>query len=62
MLAPPKAVMGSLNNADFEKLVESSLIKAKYAIAVDPESAYEILPKRINEKLAEQSELPIETM
>jgi len=40
MLTPPRAVMGPLNSADFLQLVESSPLKAKYAIAVDPESAY----------------------
>ncbi len=56
MLTPPKAVMGPLNGADYQKLTESSDLTAKYAEAINPESAYEILTKRVNEKLAEQEE------
>lgn len=53
MLTPPRSVMGPLPNADFEQLVLSSQVYAKYKDAIDPESAYDILTKRINEQAAE---------
>lgn len=53
MLTPPRSVMGPLPNADFEQLVLSSQVYAKYKDAIDPESAYDILTKRINEQTAE---------
>ena len=56
MLTPPKAVMGPLSSTDYQKLIDSSDLTAKYAEAIDPESAYEILTKRVNEKLAEHEE------
>ncbi|PWS26972.1 ATPase [Pedobacter yonginense] len=52
MLTPPRAAMGPLTAADFEKVVQSSPMYAKYKDAIDPESAYEILTKRINEQTA----------
>lgn len=51
MLTPPRSVMGPMNAADYNSLVSSSSLTAKYAVSVDPESAYEILTKRVNEKL-----------
>ncbi|MFD2289009.1 DUF853 family protein [Pedobacter petrophilus] len=51
MLAPPRSVMGPLSAVDFEKLVNSSPMYAKYKDAIDPESAYEILTKKINDQV-----------
>ena len=53
MLTPPRSIMGPLPNADFERLVLGSPVYAKYKDAIDPESAYEILTKRINDQTAE---------
>ncbi|NTE03303.1 DUF853 family protein [Agrobacterium tumefaciens] len=50
MLTPPRATMGPLTSVDFEKLVQSSQMFAKYKDLIDPESAYEILTKRINDQ------------
>jgi DNA helicase HerA-like ATPase len=50
MLTPPRAVMGPLTAADFDKLVTASPMFAKYKDPIDPESAYDILTKRINEQ------------
>lgn len=59
MLTPPRAVMGPLNDSDYQKLVESSSLTAKYKEAIDPESAYEILTNRVNEKLAAEEDAPV---
>jgi DNA helicase HerA-like ATPase len=56
MLTPPRAIMGPLALADYNSLVQASPMTTKYAEAVDPESAYEILTKRVNDKLGEQGE------
>lgn len=50
MLTPPRSVMGPLSPADFEHLVNNSKMYAKYKDAIDPESAYEMLTKRINDQ------------
>ena len=46
MLTPPKAVMGPLSSADCQQLIAASDLTAKYAEAIDSESAYEILTNR----------------
>jgi DNA helicase HerA-like ATPase len=56
MLTPPRAIMGPLSAADFNGLIQTSDLTAKYQESIDPESAYEILTKRVNEKLAEEEE------
>ncbi|WP_316842813.1 helicase HerA-like domain-containing protein [Pedobacter gandavensis] len=53
MLTPPKALMGPLNAVDYEKLIQSCPMNKKYGTTIDPESAYEILTKRLNEQLAD---------
>ena len=60
LLTPPRAVMGPLSTAEYQQLVNSSDLAAKYAEALDSESAYEILTKRVNEKLAEEEEISVE--
>lgn len=52
MLTPPRASMSPLIPGDFEKLIQASAMYGKYKDAVDPESAYDILTKRINEQTA----------
>ncbi|SMC66635.1 helicase HerA-like domain-containing protein [Pedobacter nyackensis] len=54
MLTPPKAIMGPLAIADYNALVQASPMTAKYQETIDPESAYDILTKRINDKQIEQ--------
>ncbi|WP_214228744.1 helicase HerA-like domain-containing protein [Pedobacter sp. B4-66] len=56
MLTPPRAIMGPLSTADYNNLIQSSDLTAKYQESIDPESAYEMLTKRVNEKLAEEEE------
>lgn len=56
MLTPPRAIMGPLTAAAYNDLIRSSAMTAKYQETIDPESAYEILTKRINDRLAVQDE------
>jgi len=57
MLTPPRAVMGPLTSADFDKLVTASPMYGKYKETIDPESAYDILTKRINEQIAAEEQV-----
>ncbi|WP_421942484.1 helicase HerA-like domain-containing protein [Pedobacter sp.] len=57
MLTPPRAVMGPLTAADFDKLVTASSMYGKYKDTIDPESAYDILTKRINEQIAVEEQV-----
>jgi DNA helicase HerA-like ATPase len=54
MLTPPRSIMGPLTNAEYIALTQSSAMTKKYQETIDPESAYEILTNRINEKQAAQ--------
>lgn len=56
-LSPPRALMGSLSAADLDTLMQSSSLYQKYQEVLDPESAYDLLSKRVNEKLAEDEEI-----
>lgn len=56
MLTPPRAIMGPLTTAEYNALTQSSAMTKKYQEIIDPESAYDILTKRVNEKLSEQQE------
>ncbi|WP_449437629.1 helicase HerA-like domain-containing protein [Pedobacter steynii] len=60
MLTPPRAIMGPLSAADYNSLIQSSELTAKYQESIDPESAYEILTKRVNDKLAEEESEEVE--
>jgi len=62
MLTPPRAIMGPLTAVDFDKVVTGSSMYAKYKDPIDPESAYDILTKRINDQtaVAEQQKLEVE--
>lgn len=55
-LIPPRASMSPLSPADADSLMQSSTVFGKYQEVIDPESAYDILSKRVNEKLAEDEE------
>lgn len=55
-LIPPRAIMGPLSAADCDTLMQSSSLYQKYQEVIDPESAYDILSKRVNEKLVEEKE------
>ncbi|QRR02248.1 helicase HerA-like domain-containing protein [Dyadobacter sandarakinus] len=48
-LLPPTSVMGPMTQADYDKHVTSSDLYLKYKDPVDPESAYEILTRRMED-------------
>lgn len=48
-LLPPASVMGPLSTADYENRYRNSSLYRKYKDTVDPESAYEILTRRVEE-------------
>ncbi|MBM3400911.1 MAG: DUF853 family protein [Bacteroidetes bacterium] len=54
-LFPPRAVMGPMSEADCDTLMQSSPIYQKYQEVIDPISAYDILTRRIQEKMKEES-------
>jgi uncharacterized protein len=55
-LVPPRSVMGPLTTADYENHVRSSDLYKKYKDPIDPESAYEILSKRMDAAAAAAQE------
>ncbi len=52
-LIPPRASMSPLPLVDAEVLMKGSDNFSKYQEVIDPESAYDILTKRVEQKLAE---------
>ncbi|WP_017258470.1 helicase HerA-like domain-containing protein [Pedobacter arcticus] len=59
-LTPPRAVMGPMANIDCEKLMQSSDLYKKYQETLDPESAFEILNARVQQKMEEkQAEIAV---
>lgn len=48
-LLPPTSIMGPMTQADYENHVTSSDVYLKYKDPIDPESAYEMLSKRMEE-------------
>jgi DNA helicase HerA-like ATPase len=46
-LAPPSSVMGPLDGKEYQQVIDTSDLNKKYKVAIDPESAYEILSRRI---------------
>lgn len=61
-LIPPRAIMGPLSEADCDTLMQSSTLYQKYQEVIDPQSAYDILTKRVNEKMAEEDEIKQRTI
>ncbi|OJV21043.1 MAG: ATPase [Dyadobacter sp. 50-39] len=55
-LMPPASVMGPMVQADYDKHVQQSDVYAKYKDPVDPESAYEILTRRMEEQARKETE------
>ncbi|PWJ60280.1 hypothetical protein CLV98_101461 [Dyadobacter jejuensis] len=54
-LTPPRSIMGPMPQADYERQFNASDLYQKYKDPVDPESAYEILTKRM-ERVAQAEE------
>lgn len=61
-LIPPRAIMGPMSEADCDTLMQSSTLYEKYQEVIDPQSAYDILTKRVNEKMAEEDEIKQRTI
>ncbi|WP_149240596.1 helicase HerA-like domain-containing protein [Dyadobacter sp. 32] len=49
-LLPPNSIMGPMTQADYENHVTSSDVYLKYKDPIDPESAYELLTKRMDDQ------------
>lgn len=54
MLTPPRSIMGPLTTTEYIALTQASSMTKKYQETIDPESAYDILTKRVNDKQTEQ--------
>lgn len=55
MVRPPAGRMGPITDAERAAIIAASPLKGKYDTAVDSESAYEILQKRVEEAQAEMA-------
>jgi hypothetical protein len=53
-LAPPTSVMGPLPAAECLAMMQASEVYHKYTASVDPESAHEILSRRMEDARADQ--------
>jgi len=53
LIAPPTARVGPVTPAERKAVIAASPFKGKYDQTVDPESAYEVLQKRTNERTAQ---------
>lgn len=53
-LAPPASVMGPLEADEYKALIKGSGMNAKYREAFDPQSAFEILSKRMDQQAVEE--------
>src|SRR5437868_15038460 len=49
MVRPPSARVGPITPEERKAILAKSPVKGKYDTAVDPESAYEVLQKRLHE-------------
>ncbi len=52
LIAPPVSRVGPITNAELAEVQESSPFKGKYDVAVDRESAFEILQQRVQSRAA----------
>ena len=55
-ILPPQSRMGSISDEERDQAIKSSLLYSRYANAVDPESAYEILVKVNEEEIARREQ------
>lgn len=51
---PPQSHMGAIPEEDREKMIKDSLMFTRYATAVDPDSAYEFLQRRLSQQAADE--------
>lgn len=55
LMAPPRSKIGPITQTERKQLINNDSLQAKYATALDPESAHEILQKR-QAQMAERAE------
>ncbi|MFL4967096.1 MAG: helicase HerA-like domain-containing protein [Xanthobacteraceae bacterium] len=58
LIRPPSARIGPITAEERKSVIAKSPIRGKYDQAIDPESVYEVLHKRINERVAEETAPP----
>ena len=61
-LVSPRSVMGARTVADYESRVRDSSVYRKYKDPIDPESAYEILSRRMEEASKKEEEIKEEKL
>lgn len=52
-ILPPQSKMGAIDDAVRTSVMNSSILSAKYAVAVDPDSAYEFLQRKVSQEAAD---------
>lgn len=55
MVRPPESLLGTVDETQYKKLIESSPFDAQYKTPVDRESAYELLSKKIDAEREEEA-------
>ena len=55
LIAPPTSRLGAISKEERAEIIESSLVKGVYDKALDRESAFELLKKRVEAKLPDES-------
>lgn len=55
MIRPPESFLGTVDETQYKKLIESSPFDAQYKTPVDRESAYELLSKKIDAEREEEA-------
>ncbi|MFL5040276.1 MAG: helicase HerA-like domain-containing protein [Xanthobacteraceae bacterium] len=58
LIRPPSARIGPITAEERKSVIAKSPIRGKYDQAIDPESVYEVLHKRVNERIAEETAPP----
>jgi uncharacterized protein len=58
LIRPPSARIGPTTAEERKALLAKSPIRGKYDEAIDPESVYEVLHKRVNERAEEETDAP----
>ncbi len=56
LIAPPKSLMGTITPEKRSSLILSSPMGTKYSETIDRESAYELLQRKVEERMAEKKE------
>ncbi|MEN9448986.1 MAG: hypothetical protein RJA25_2276 [Bacteroidota bacterium] len=57
LMTPPQSRMDVLNETEISNLIQKSSLYSKYKETLDPESAFEILSKKINQAAQQQADI-----